>query len=195
MSVGRIALPALRRPRVSHMYSTGFRRSAVTRTIAVALTAIFVSAPPLNAFAQLATTQHVERDSVARLLTSSRDEQHAPTPTRQRVAEEANAEKPVMPLPVLPSKLEWIVGGNGHDAWDLFDGDTTTPLTGDAELRVRLAAVTHIDAITLLGPAHGTMTVQAEDAGGTHPIAELSDVTVDLKAGEWRRVVTPGAAT
>ncbi|MCL2449818.1 MAG: hypothetical protein FWD17_12795, partial [Polyangiaceae bacterium] len=166
------------------------------RAIAVAMSVVFVSGTPLEAWAQLATSQKAAR---AALLTGAGVDDDLPTTSPSPAAPAAGPSHPaahaVLPVPLVPARVEW---GSAHDGdpWALFDGRASTGLTqrasGAVPIVVTLPGATELGAVTVLGPAHGRLTVENADSNERNPIDGWQAIDLDLEEGQWRRLPTAG---
>jgi RHS repeat-associated protein len=99
----------------------------------------------------------------------------------------------VLPVPLRPAAVEWIAPSSAkQDPWTLFDGRATIGLQASSSEPLRvgvfLDAPTELAAVTVLGPADGTLTVLATEGDRAVPVESLRAVPVRAGPGEWKRV-------
>jgi RHS repeat-associated protein len=168
------------------------------RAIAGAMSVVFVIGTPLQAWAQLSASQKAMRAAAVR-LGADRDGDE-PDGEPRGSAPPSNAAPPsehaVLPVPLVPARVEWDAPHAG-DPWVLFDGHANTGLTlsesAPVSVAVTLTGATELGAATVLGPAHGKLTIQSADGSTRQQLRGWQDVELDLKEGQWKRITAaPG---
>jgi RHS repeat-associated protein len=180
------------------------RRVAV-RIFASFMIVLLVLPGPLEAIARAQASQRAlraaarqidrisELDTDVETLAAAQAAAGAPERSRPPAAALASA---VLPVPLRPAGAAWLSpAGAAGDPWVLFDGRATTALqavTSDpVQIGIVLEAPTELAAITLLGPADGTLSVRVEQDGAARSIESLARVSVHARSGEWKRFAVP----
>ncbi len=178
--------------------STSRSRGVFVRGLAAVLALLLVAPGPIEAIARAETAKRAARNALRHLGTDIDPEPTSQAPdamqTTSSMAHGPTAAA-ILPVPLRPAAVSWLAPeGGAHDPWVLFDGRASTGLevsTSDpVRIGVRLESVTALSAITLLGPAEGTVTVFGQDGDSLRPLTSLADVAVHARAGEWRRLAT-----
>jgi RHS repeat-associated protein len=173
------------------------------RALALAMSVVFVSGTPLQAWAQLEASQKAARAGALGIgadfddaaLGGSAADSPATAPSQA-------AEKPlplratahaVLPVPLVPAQVEWGTAREG-DPWALFYGRASTGLTqstsGAVPIVVTLPGAAELGAVTVLGPAHGRLTIQNGDSTELRPLVGWEAIDLNLREGQWKRVPT-----
>ncbi|MCL2448739.1 MAG: hypothetical protein FWD17_07330, partial [Polyangiaceae bacterium] len=166
------------------------------RIIAMAMSVILVSVTPLQAWAQLTASRNVARVAALDLMADFDDDPPATAPSPAVPKEKPQpAAHAALPVPLVPARIDWAWPRDG-DPWALFDGRASTGLTqstsGAVGIVITLREATELGALTVLGPAHGTLTIQNGDSEDARPVPGWEAIDLDLKEGQWKRVPTAG---
>ena len=113
------------------------------------------------------------------------------TPVASRTLRSLNNDTPLSALvwtvPVIPKSVSWI-SNTAADPWTLFDGEgrpalASPPTPTNWTLAITLDGRSPLSALSLRGPARGTLSVVAKDDSGLHPIPEWTQRAVVARAG------------
>ncbi len=174
-------------------------RTGFVRAVSAAMCALMLGPGPLQAMAQAAASQraaHAAMAGMARELDSPPSPPPVPAPAaaapRLAAAQQGAS---ILPVPLRPAAVEWIdSASHDRDPWALFDGRASTGFEAStsepARLAVALEAPTQLSAVTVLGPASGTLSVFAQEGPALRPIESLTNLEIHTRAGEWKHFST-----
>jgi len=178
--------------------STRHSRGVTVRVVAGFLALLLVAPGPMDAIARAGQARRVARAAI-RHLGSGLDVEPMPVeqerPQRTTRASHAPVASAILPIPLRPASVAWLSPQEApRDPWALFDGLASraldAPTTEPVRVSVQLESSAALAAVTVLGPAQGTLSVFAQDRDSLRPIESLVNVTLNARAGEWKRLAT-----